>query len=209
MSTAKINRTHVVESDFIDKATNKRCLVIFNSMGIRCGYVEKNKRLQSKKYTKESILEEMQYSDDNIALNAFILAQRRQNKNLDILNTEYIVHGGVTFESLMISSENSEVSVLGFDFGHFSDTHDIEAYKRYFGNNTHMIKAFQQEDRLNSFNHNKKAVTTEEVENECKELAKQMAKVENKYLRKERKDKGKSWKNTRIGKRQWKPRKKR
>ena len=210
MEAIKVSSEHVVESDFIDKKTNKRCLVVFNRMGIRCGYVEKHKELQKKKYINNDSLKVLKYENDNVALNAMVLAQRRQEMDYNTLDIDYIVHGGITFEGEMINSERTKTSVLGFDFGHLSDKHDIKAYKKYFGSNESMLKAFLQEDALYTFGgRNKKVATVKDVEIECIEIAKQMMQAENIYLRKEREEKTKKWKYSNKKEKRWKQRKER
>lgn len=208
MKAVRIDDTHMIESEFIDISTNKRCIVMFNSMGIRCGYVEKHELLQNKEYTNHDGYKVIKYQDDNIALNSLMLSQRRKEDTYEMLDVNYNVHGGITFDGEIRNCRHERTKVLGFDFGHLSDKHDIEAYKKYFGDKEVIIKEIEKMDS-NYFCISKKAATTEEVEQECKKLAKQMLEVETKYLRKEREAKTKKWKHSNKKGKQWKQRKER
>ena len=137
----------VVESDFIHKGL--RCVVVFTSMGHRCGYVG---------VPKEHILYGKSYSD--------II------EDLD-------VHGGITYSegnnNYPVTADD-KLWWLGFDLAHYMDGKDLDLALKYelLDEDTY----FKLKEIENMYPISETTVKSlEYCIDECKSLAKQLSEV--------------------------------
>jgi len=152
-----------IESDFIYK--NLRCVVIFQPTGYRCGYVgiEKTHSLYEKDYNK----------DCKVILSISDLEYSSPESYFD-------VHGGITYSGGGINSKypvESNLWWFGFDCAHCDDAFDYETALKYgLISYTHYLY-LKQIDGIYHTNTLGILRTKEYVEYQCKELAKQLAKI--------------------------------
>lgn len=161
-----------VESDFyID---NFRCVVIFVSMGHRCGYVgiPKGNPLYgidyNKKFENQELLKSLE--DSPIGKRGIIplFCFDGSNISLDVL---FDVHGGITYSggNDNYPIENTDLWWIGFDCAHSNDRKDFESLNDYFPDN--------YEKMLYDFDYNGVVRTKDYVESECKNLVEQIIEV--------------------------------
>lgn len=183
----------VVEKEFIDKNTGKRCYVVFNTMGIRCGYVEINKNnIKLFRQSKYKYTFPKEFYTENIEFANCALSIRRMHNRCIVDN--FYVHGGVTFNDYMDFNENRYAYVIGFDCGHLLDGIDEEAYKKHFGETTLLQVMLQTRGTDN-------VMTVDDVAEECIKLAEQIHKYEVECLKFERIKTSHTWKK---GRNNWK-----
>ena len=138
----------IIESNFVHEGL--RCVVIFGSMGHRCGYVG---------IPKEHPLYSEEYMDNDIVM------------DIDI-------HGGVTFsggnEDYPVETED-KLWWFGFDLGHYGDGKDIDLSFKYgiLDEKTYGIL----KESENMFGSDSEVKSLEYCIDECKSLAEQLSEV--------------------------------
>lgn len=139
-------KTWIVESDFLYQGL--RCVVIFGSVGHRCGYV--GVPVGHELYRTE-------YGDAYDKL-------------------EEGVHGGLTYAG--ISSDypvESNLWWLGFDCAHYGDGKDLELAKEYFKEDEVLVKQIEITIEIEGMYPTYEPVRSQQyVENECRSLVNQI-----------------------------------
>ena len=168
-----------VESDFIHN--NLRCVVVFQKMGYRCGYVgiPNNHPLYGKNYN-EKCLPFKDIENQSISKRGIIPMAFMEIKDGLISPEVYFdVHGGITFADGGIGSKypvESDLWWFGFDCAHYNDGKDLDAAYKYKLIDEKSYKTLKQ---LNSIFSDYECRTKEYVENECKNLAEQLSSLMN------------------------------
>jgi len=139
-------RKLVVESDFTYEGL--RCVVIFGSIGHRCGYVG---------VPVGHELYGVEYDDAYDKL-------------------EDGVHGGLTYAGG--SSDypvKSDLWWLGFDCAHYGDGKDLELAKEYFKDDEKLVKQIEMTIEIEGMYPTYEPIKSQQyVENECKSLVNQI-----------------------------------
>lgn len=163
-----------VESDFTYKGY--RCVVVFQDMGHRCGYVgiDADNPLYGKQYSDYLDIKKSDLEGKNIGKRGVLTvlsAAFDDNENVK-LELYFDVHGGLTY-----SDSNSNYPVesnlwwLGFDCAHCDDAYDLDLVNEYFGENPRIRERIQFEQQWPIFGEIR---TKEYVENECRSLVDQI-----------------------------------
>lgn len=159
------NDRYIVEREF--EHAGYKCVVTFNVMGHRCGYVgiPKNHPLYGKEYSDYLEIKKADVGDrdERIRIEAYFLC-----------------HGGIIFAD---GGENSNYPIesdlwwFGFDCAYCDDAKELElAYERFPNYRESLAMQIECEDR---FRIDGTIVRTEEyVAEECKKLAEQLKEFE-------------------------------
>ena len=175
-----MNDRYVVEREF-EHAWYK-CVVTFNVMGYRCGYVgiPKNHSLYGKKYSDYLGIKKKDIGDREISgifpfLGAFLDEEERIR-----IEAYFQCHGGITFADGGKNSSypiKSDLWWFGFDCGHCDDAKELElAYERFPKYRESISLQIEVEKK---FHIDGLIVRTEQyVADECKKLAEQLKEFE-------------------------------
>jgi hypothetical protein len=172
-----------VESNFIYEGL--RCVVVFQSMGHRCGYVgiPKTHPLYGVSYGDQSPILMMQnIADENIGergILPIVCFAFNENKEHMTPDTYFNVHGGITYSGEGNYPIESNLWWYGFDCAHYNDEPDYDKVLEY---------NLEDEDKIRQLiliHHaypisGRSHKTQEYVEQECRNLAKQLKKIVNK-----------------------------
>lgn len=174
------NDRHIVEQEF--EHAGYKCVVTFNMMGIRCGYVgiPKNHPLYGKGYSDYLEIKKADVGDRKISGIFPLLAACLDEDERIRIEAYFSCHGGITFAD---GGENSNYPIesnlwwFGFDCGHCDDAKELElAYERFPKHRGRLAMEIELEDR---FCTDGLIVRTEEyVAEECKKLAEQLKEFE-------------------------------
>lgn len=168
-----------IESDFFFEGL--RCVVIFTSMGHRCGYVgiDATHPLYRADYGEEiSILRKSDIENESIGKRG-IIPVICMDKNLEYVRPDcyFDVHGGITY-----SGGNKEYPVVsdlwwfGFDCAHYGDGKDYDKLREYELIDVKTIDSL--EEKYSRYRNYKEIIRSKEyVEDECRNLAKQLNNV--------------------------------
>lgn len=170
-----MDKRFIIEKDYIDEKTGKRCLVVFNVMGVRCAYVEVHNQIPLSVY-----YEKFKFTDTEVDVTEVVseaLALRRKTK---FRNMDTSAHGGITFADTL-ECVDEKTKFVGIDFAHYSDARDLDAFKKYFGTNNTMYTTLIKLERLK--NGVGKVATLEDVEAELKLLLADVYKYEQSELK--------------------------
>lgn len=183
-----MNKDIIIEKDYIDSKTGKRCLIVFNRMGIRCAYVEVNKNIPLSAY-----YERYDFTDDKEKDSVVILSEALSKKRRYKFNEANIyVHGGITFaDKLSCLEDNTEF--VGIDFAHYGDLRDLESFKKYFGTKDIMYKTLIELDKIER--KCGKIYNVEDVQTELEELVSEVYKYEQSELKRLKRAKAYRWKH--------------
>lgn len=181
-----MDKRFVIEKDYIDAKTGKRCLIVFNVMGVRCAYVEVDKHIPLSVYYEKLDLNTEE--KDAIIETAKVLASRRKYA---FTEADVSVHGGITFADKLYYT-NSNTKFVGIDFAHYADARDLKSYKKYFGASGELYKTIE---RLNINQEFGRVYTLEDVQAELDVLVQEVFKYEQRELRRLRKAKAYKWKH--------------
>ena len=183
-------RDYIIESDFIHNGL--RCVVIFSSMGHRCGYVgfDKTNPFYEKGYSdKFKLLKSDDIKDQELGKRSVMtLLTFAVDEEYTSPDCYFDVHGSITYAD---GGENSRYPVesnlwwFGFDCAHCDDGKDYMTAKKYFSNNENVLKRIIQSEEIdNRYPTGGKIRNKEYVEQECKNLADQII---NLVMRKDKK----------------------
>ena len=159
-----------------------KCIVTFNNMGFRCGYVglPKEHSLYGKTYDDYLDIKKSDIGEKEISGIFPILKAMIDDDERVPIECYFECHGGITYSNAGKQSKypiNSDLWWFGFDCGHCDDGIDFELAIKYFpkfkksievSKSIHMQYPMDDEIR-----------TLEYVENECKHLADQLKSFEN------------------------------
>ena len=174
------NDRYIVEREF--EHAGYKCVVTFNVMGHRCGYVgiPKNHSLYGKEYSDYLEIKKADVGARKIS-GIFPLLGACLDKDERIrIEAYFSCHGGITFAD---GGENSNYPIesdlwwFGFDCAHCDDAKELElAYERFPNYRERLAMKIECEDR---FCIDGTIVRTEEyVAEECKKLAEQLKEFE-------------------------------
>lgn len=129
------NDRYIVEQEF--EHAGYKCVVTFNMMGIRCGYVgiPKNHPLYGKGYSDYLEIKKADVGDRKISgIFPLLIACLDEDERIRI-DAYFSCHGGITFAD---GGENSNYPIesdlwwFGFDCGHRDDARELKlAYERF------------------------------------------------------------------------------
>jgi len=172
-----MNDRYIVEREF--EHAGYQCVVIFQDMGHRCGYVgiTKSNILYGKSYCDS--FDMFQVNLDNMSTPEIfrLLGEsvRYASENIP-METHFICHGGITYSG---GGEDSDYPIasdlwwFGFDCAHAGDKRDLKlAYDR-FSNKREILK--YQMELEEKYPIEDDVIRTEEyVADECRKLAEQL-----------------------------------
>ena len=175
-----MNDRYVVEREF--EHAGYKCVVIFGSIGHRCGYVgiPKNHPLYGKDYSDYLEIKKADVGDREVS-GIFPLLGACLDKDERVRIEAYFqCHGGITFSDGGVNSGypiNSDLWWFGFDCGHVGDKPDLEYAIEKFPKHINELRIRKQIDDLYPIEGD--IVCTEEyVADECKKLAEQLKEFE-------------------------------
>ena len=166
-----------VESDF--EYNELRCVVTFGDMGHRCGYVgvPNTHSLYGKDYSDYLEIKKEDIKDKEVSgilsLFAAVLDEDERIK----IEAYFNCHGGITYASGGKSSKypiESDLWWFGFDCAHYDDGKDLNLALEYFPELSERILMIKQIEDM--YPTDGVVRTIEYVENECKNMAEQLAK---------------------------------
>lgn len=165
-----------VESDFMYEGY--RCVVVFQYMGHRCGYVgvKKGRPLYGKEYSDYLDIKKSELDAEPIGKRGImsIICSAFDEDDRVRMDCYFNTHGGLTY-----SGGNEKYPVksnlwwLGFDCAHCDDSIDIDSLKKYFGEDCPRIQTLigiEKDYPIVSG----EVRTKEYVEDECKLLVNQI-----------------------------------
>lgn len=174
------NDRYVVEQEF--EHAGYKCVVTFNVMGHRCGYVgiPKSHPLYGKEYSDYLEIKKADVGDRKISGIFPLLGACLDEDERIRIEAYFQCHGGITFAD---GGENSNYPIesdlwwFGFDCAHCDDAKELElAYERFPNYRERPAMQIECEDR---FRIDGTIVRTEEyVAEECKKLAEQLKEFE-------------------------------
>ncbi len=175
-----MNDRYIVEREF--EHAGYKCVVTFNAMGHRCGYVgiPKNHPLYGKEYSDYLEIKKADVGDRKISgIFPLLLACLDKDERIHI-DAYFSVHGGITFAD---GGENSNYPIesdlwwFGFDCGHAGDKADLNYAIEKFPKQAERLK---MQKRINDmYPIEGDIIRTEEyVAEECKKLAEQLKEFE-------------------------------
>jgi len=168
-----------IESDFEYKGY--RCVVVFQRMGHRCGYVgiTNEHPLHGVGYgDKAEVLKKSDIENQPIGNRGIIPLMCMDNESEEITPDCYFnVHGGITYagggETYPVESDN--LWWFGFDCAHYDDSPDYYKAKEYQLENEDSLNRLIEIDNMY---HTDGVIRTQEyVEQECKNLADQLGMI--------------------------------
>ena len=143
----------IIESNFIHEGL--RCVVIFTSMGHRCGYVgiPKTHTLYGKDYDEE-------FNEENS------------------IECHFDIHGGITYASSSMVSpiESNGLWWLGFDLAHYMDGKDLDLALKYELLDESTYLKLKEVENMYPISETT-VKTLDYCIDECKSLAKQLSEV--------------------------------
>lgn len=174
------NDRYIVEQEF--EHAGYKCVVTFNAMGHRCGYVgiPKNHPLYGKDYSDYLEIKKADVGDRKIS-GIFPLLGACLDKDERIrIEAYFSCHGGITFAD---GGENSNYPIesdlwwFGFDCGHAGDKADLSYAIEKFPKQAEQLKMQKQINDMYPIEGD--IIRTEEyVAEECKKLAEQLKEFE-------------------------------
>lgn len=167
--------SYKIESDFIHNGL--RCVVIFQDMGHRCGYVgiQKNNCLYGKSCNDYLEIKKEDIEDYKISGVFPLLGSILDDDERIRIDTYFECHGGITYSG---GGENSKYPVesdlwwFGFDCAHYDDGKDLDLALEYFPEMKEQITARRQIEKMFPTYYFVKE--REYVEMNCKTLAEQL-----------------------------------
>lgn len=164
------------ESVFFHKGY--KCVVVFTSMGHRCGYVAvtPDHPLFGLSYSQDikspELLQELKSSTIGKKSIIDLFCWDGEETRLSLLVN---VHGGITYSGLSHHStfpmnQFDKAWYFGFDCAHLGDGKDLYLASHYFGQNR-MASRIEWENRFPSY---EPARSLQYVEDECKSMAEQL-----------------------------------
>lgn len=175
-----MNNRYVVEREF--EHVGCKCVVVFNAMGHRCGYVgvPKNHPLYGKKYSDYLEIKKEDLKDREISGVFPLLGACLDEDERMKIEAYFQCHGGITFANGGKNSNypiESDLWWFGFDCGHYDDGRELElAYERFPNSRKSLAIQIELEKayRIDGL-----TIRTEEyVAAECKKLAEQLKEFE-------------------------------
>ena len=174
-------RNYKIESDF--EYRGYRCVVVFQDMGHRCGYVglKPGHPLYGKEYSDYVEVKKSDLEGEEIGKRSMISLLVASNDEDDRARIEiyFNVHGGITY-----AGGNSNYPIegnlwwFGFDCAHWGDLIDLDKLEEYFGNEPQVKNRINIEKEVNSRYGTYGEIRTKEyVEDECKSLVDQIIKL--------------------------------
>lgn len=180
------NGNYIVEREF--EHAGYKCVVIFGSIGHRCGYVgiPKNHPLYGKDYSDYLEIKKTDVGDREVSGIFPLLGACLDEDERIRIEAYFQCHGGITYAG---GGEHSSYPIesdlwwFGFDCGHYDDARDLRlAYERFPKHRERLAMQIEVEDR---FCIDGLTVRTEEyVAEECKKLAEQLKEFEESEERK-------------------------
>lgn len=181
----------IVEADYIDKETNRRCIITFNRLGTRCGYVVVSNSTNVHLFYRENIaIIKLLTKTDNVGTFAITMYENRLNN--EFLEPHIVTHGGITFANTMTFPFGEDLKVIGIDFAHFDDLPDTEAYTKYFGKNALAKELISITKGLSKYGTVK---NLDYIKKELSNLAQQINYFEKVQKHKDKIEKANKWKN--------------
>ena len=176
-----------VESDFDYKGY--RCVVVFNDMGFRCGYVgvPEGHPLYGKEYYSGMGISYRELENEPAGKRGIVSILRAAYRENDDVSMDiyFDVHGSLTFSDGGKGSSypiESDLWWLGFDCGHCGDGKDLDLVEQLWGNDER-IKTRIKIERMYPYYEDYEIRTQEYVEQECKNLVDQIIEYTEKYHR--------------------------
>lgn len=175
-----MNDRYVVEREF--EHAGYKCVVIFGSIGHRCGYVgiPKNHPLYGKDYSDYLEIKKADVGDREVSGIFPLLGACLDEDERICIEAYFQCHGGITFSDGGVNSDypiNSDLWWFGFDCGHAGDKPDFEYAIEKFPKHINELRIRKQIDDLYPIEGG--IVRTEEyVADECKKLAEQLKEFE-------------------------------
>ena len=180
------NDRYIVEQEF--EYAGYKCVVTFNVMGHRCGYVgiPKNHPLYGKEYSDYLEIKKADVGDRKISGIFPLLSACLDEDERIRIDAYFSCHGGITFAD---GGENSNYPIesdlwgFGFDCAHCDDAKDLRlAYERF---PNYRKSLFIQKETESKFHIDGLIIRTEEyVAKECKKLAEQLKEFEEREVQK-------------------------
>ena len=177
---------YIVEREF--EHAGYKCVVVFQKMGHRCGYVgvPKGSKLYGKRCSDKLDVDMSELEGQEIGKRGIIpiflqAFDGGENVRLDLY---FDVHGGITFADGGDGSDypiKSDLWWLGFDCGHAGDRIDYELSMKIFPEKAEKYKRLMQIDRevYGEPEERDDVIRSEEyVAEECKRLAEQIREYE-------------------------------
>lgn len=174
------NGNYIVEREF--EHAGYKCVVIFGSIGHRCGYVgiPKNHLLYGKDYSDYLEIKKTDVGDREVSGIFPLLGACLDEDERIRIEAYFQCHCGITYAGggeHSIYPIESDLWWFGFDCGHCDDARDLRlAYERFPKHRERLAMQIEVEDR---FCIDGLTVRTEEyVAEECKKLAEQLKEFE-------------------------------
>lgn len=178
---------YIVEREF--EHAGYKCVVVFQEMGHRCGYVgvPKGSKLYGKSYTDKLDIKLEEVKDMKIGNRGIIpwfcacLDDKEERVSLDLY---FDVHGSLTYSGGGKNSKypiKSDLWWLGFDCDHAGDRKDYEYTMKLFPEQENRCKYLMRIDRevYGEAGNTKDVIRSEEyVAEECRRLAEQIREYE-------------------------------
>ena len=175
-------KRYIVEREF--EHAGYKCVVIFGSIGHRCGYVgiPKNHPLYGKDYVDHLEIKKSDVGERAVSGIFPLLGACLDEDERIRIEAYFQCHGGITYAG---GGEHSDYPVesdlwwFGFDCGHCDDAKELKlAYERFPNYRKSLAMQIECEDR---FHIDGLIIRTEEyVADECKKLAEQLKEFEEK-----------------------------
>lgn len=173
-------KRYIVEREF--EHAGYKCVVIFGSIGHRCGYVgiPKNHPLYGKDYSDYLEIKKSDVGDREVSGIFPLLGACMDEDERIRIEAYFQCHGGITYAG---GGEHSDYPIesdlwwFGFDCGHYGDTADLDYAIQKFPSHR---KEYQLQKMLKSkYPISGEVIRTEEyVADECKKLAEQLKEFE-------------------------------
>ena len=174
-----MNDRYVVEREF--EQAGYKCVVIFGSIGHRCGYVgiPKNHPLYGKDYSDYLEIKKADVGDREVSGILPLLGAWLDEDERIRIEAYFQCHGGITYAGGGGHSSypiGSDLWWFGFDCGHAGDKSDLDYAMQKFPSHR---KEYQQRKMVESKYPIDDVIRTEEyVADECKKLAEQLKEFE-------------------------------
>ena len=174
-------KDYIVEREF--EHAGYKCVVLFLSMGHRCGYVgiPKEHQLYGEDYTGhlDMTMKDLENSEMGKRSVMSLLGQAFDDTDKVRLETYFDVHGSLTYSGGGKDSKyqiESDLWWFGFDCAHYMDGKDLRlAYEKFPQHRASIEHSMRAEEMFPT----EGALRTEEyVAEECKRLAEQLKEFE-------------------------------
>lgn len=176
------NDRYIVEREF--EHAGYKCVVVFQSMGHRCGYVgiPSTHSLYGKGYSDYLDIKKEDIGDREVSGIIPLFCACLDNDERIQIDAYFQCHGGITYSGGGKSSEypiESDLWWFGFDCAHYGDGKDFELAYEKFPDWRMAIGRMMELERMFSGAGDGDVLRTEEyVMDECKHLAEQLKEFE-------------------------------